>query len=356
MNIGRAIVQKLIKGYRRSREEEEPIKIIRRVEIEEGPKTQPIFEKSVGVVQKPVEVVQRPVNVVQKTPVETAQRPITIIQTQFGAPIEIPKIPHRVDKLLTLHGGEPLVEKNLNLTYPLIPRKPAKDEKVFAYAKIFWDDKENRYMYQVVEPELSNKLKNILEKIRELLEQRLDVDFSKLKKFEASNYLKKEVDEILKYFGFITTGEERDILKYYIERDFIGLGKLEPIMRDTDIEDVSCDGIGIPIFVFHRNPDIGSIITNISFDKEEELDSFINRLAQLSGKTISVAEPLMDGMLPDGSRLQLTLETDIARRGSNFSGKRILCVSILLVEVLLLQPSAASQHYLNPDKGFNPLS
>ncbi|MDP2816558.1 MAG: type II/IV secretion system ATPase subunit, partial [Rectinemataceae bacterium] len=36
-------------------------------------------------------------------------------------------------------------------------------------------------------------------------------------------------------------------------------------------------------------------------------------------KTISVASPLVDAALPDGSRIQLTLGTDIARRGSNFT-------------------------------------
>jgi flagellar protein FlaI len=99
----------------------------------------------------------------------------------------------------------------------------------------------------------------------------------------------------------------------------MGLGKIEPLMRDSQIEDISCDGIGIPIFVFHRNPELGSVSTNIIFYDGDELDSFITRLGQLTGKSISVAEPLLDGALPDGSRLQATLATDIARKGSNFT-------------------------------------
>ena len=90
-------------------------------------------------------------------------------------------------------------------------------------------------------------------------------------------------------------------------------------MRDKNLEDVSCDGVGIPIFVYHRNPVLGSVATNISFDDSDELDSFIARMVQFSGKSISVAQPLIDGALPDGSRLQATLATDIARRGSNFT-------------------------------------
>jgi flagellar protein FlaI len=113
--------------------------------------------------------------------------------------------------------------------------------------------------------------------------------------------------------------EKQDQLLYYVERDFIGLERIEPLMQDPNIEDISCDGVGIPIFVQHRDPNVGSIKTNVVFESAEELDAFVNKLAQRCGKTISVAEPLIDATLPDGSRLQATLGTDIAKRGSNFT-------------------------------------
>jgi flagellar protein FlaI len=205
------------------------------------------------------------------------------------------------------------------IIYPLIPLKPKKDETVFAYAKIFWDSKQNKNVYQVIEPELTEKLKGIMGKVKELLEQKLDVDLSKMKKTEASDYLNKQIEDIINYFGFKINFTEKQILRYYIERDFIGLGKIEPLFRDPQIEDISCDGVGIPIFVFHRNPNIGSIVTNVTYTDSDELDSFIIRLSQISGKSISIAQPLLDATLPDGSRLQATLGTDIARRGSNFT-------------------------------------
>lgn len=203
--------------------------------------------------------------------------------------------------------------------YPLIPNKPAKGESIFAYSNIFWNKNQSKYIYQVVEPKLNPKLLKSLEKVKELLEQRLDVDFSKLKKFEARDYLKNQIKDILNYFKFQLVESELQILQFYIERDFIGLGKIEPLMQDSQIEDISCDGVGIPVFIFHRDSRLGSVVTNITYDTDEELDSFVTRLAQLCGKSISVAEPLVDGSLPDGSRLQTTLATDIARRGSNFT-------------------------------------
>ncbi len=230
---------------------------------------------------------------------------------------EIPEISIRKAEIgkLKLEETEPIP----TITYPLIPRTPAKDEPIFAYAKIFWDSKLNKNVYQIIEPELTDKLEESLSKIKGLLEQKLDIDISKLKKVEATEYLNKQIEDLIDYFGFKISLTERQILRYYIERDFIGLGKIEPIFRDPQIEDISCDGVEIPIFVFHRNPKIGSIITNIMFPDSDELDSFITRLAQISGKSISIAKPLVDATLPDGSRLQATLGTDIARRGSNFT-------------------------------------
>lgn len=243
-----------------------------------------------------------------------ASKPLGTSETVEG--FEIPQMPKKGAKIEALETEE---EKSyLSLAYPLIPRSPAKNEHVFAYTKIFWDSANNRYVYNLVEPELNEKLRDVYKKVKEMLEQRLDIDFSKLKKIEATGFLDKQVDDVLKYFNFVITENEKRILKYYMTRDFTGLEMIEPLVQDPNIEDISCDGVGIPIFIFHRNSEIGSIATNVAFDDSEQLDSFVIRLAQLCGKAVSVSEPLLDGTLPDGSRIQATLGTDIARRGSNF--------------------------------------
>ena len=64
---------------------------------------------------------------------------------------------------------------------------------------------------------------------------------------------------------------------------------------------------------------IGSARKCHLFDDADELNEFVVKLAQKCNKTISIAEPLLDGALPDGSRVQATLGTDIARKGSNFT-------------------------------------
>lgn len=238
-----------------------------------------------------------------------------IVETDL---IKIPPIRLTPTSLLAQEEEERDV-RTINVTYPLIPTKPAKGERIYSYTNIRWDPGTHSLMYAVTEPALAQEDQILLQRIKETLQERLDVSFTKIKSNEAETYLDQKIEEVLQILQTSPDPTRRDVLVYYIKRDFIGLGKIEPFMHDPYIEDISCDGTGIPIFIYHRNPKIGSIPTNIVFEDKEDLDSFVLKLAQKSGHSISMAEPMIDAALPDGSRLQATLSTDIARRGSNFT-------------------------------------
>ncbi len=210
-------------------------------------------------------------------------------------------------------------KKEINLKYPLVPPNPKPNEPVYAWAHIHWDTKLRGLIYEVHEPEITPAERQKLEEIKRIMEDKIDISLDLIGKGAAINYLKRMLNKVVTAYGFNLTPRQRDIFEYYILRDFIGLGKIQPLMNDPNIEDISCDGVGIPVFVYHRNPRIGSLRTNIVFENNEELDEFVIKLAQWCGRSISVAEPLLDGSLPDGSRVQAVLSTDIARRGSNFT-------------------------------------
>lgn len=244
--------------------------------------------------------------------------------------IEIP------ERLTTAAGETEDIENamNINVVYPLIPRAPAKGEMVYSYANILWDQKENGLVYNVYEPVLAPEEKRILSKSKDLLEERLNIDLRKLRKAEAISYLLRQTDDVFSLMGVKLDQKRTDVLRYYIRRDFVGLERIEPLMNDPNIEDISCDGTNIPIYIFHRNPLIGSIRTNIKFPDQKSLDTFAVKLSQRAGKTISVAEPLLDGTLTDGSRVQATLGTDIARRGSNFTIRKFTDVPLTPIDML----------------------
>ncbi len=95
------------------------------------------------------------------------------------------------------------------------------------------------------------------------------------------------------------------------------MGKIEALLRDPFIEDLSCDGLNVPIFVLHGK--YGPLRTNISFNNDHDLNSFVMKLAQRCGKYVSFSQPYIDGRLPDGSRVNLTFEHEITTKGSTFT-------------------------------------
>lgn len=211
---------------------------------------------------------------------------------------------------------------DVDVTYPLIPEDPESGDIVYAWAHISWNEKQGELEYRVIEPDLDHHTERILDRIKEILERSFDVDFTELEADEADQYLTEKIDMIVDKYNISLTDRQRDVIRYYAYRDFAGLGQLQPLMNDKEVEDISCDGNNIPVYVYHRNPKFGSIKTNIVWDDEDELDSFVMKLAQRCGRSISVSSPLLDGALPDGSRVQATLATDIARKGSNFTIRR----------------------------------
>lgn len=219
-------------------------------------------------------------------------------------------------------GGEDEGARDVEVTYPLVPEDPDQGETVYAWAYITFDEEEGELLYRVVEPHLDSATEEILNQVRDILQRSFDIDFTDLETEEAEEYLQEEIDRIVDKYNISMTPEQREKIRYYAKRDFAGLGKLQPLMNDTEIEDISCDGTGIPVYAYHRNPEFGSVATNVSWDDPDELDSFVMKLAQRCGQSISVSQPLLDGSLPDGSRVQATLATDIARHGSNFTIRR----------------------------------
>ena len=184
---------------------------------------------------------------------------------------------------------------------------------------IVYDKKLKEYKYVVREPELTEeeeKIKNELIKLFKLL---ADVPVFDVDEKEKQKILEESLDQIIKDNGIKIPEESKDKIFYYIMRDFVGYGKIDIPMRDGEIEDISCDGYSVPIFVHHRK--YQSIETNIRFKDGEELDSFVVRLAQICGKQISVYSPIVDGKLPDGSRLQATLSKTVTRE-STFTVRR----------------------------------
>jgi flagellar protein FlaI len=189
----------------------------------------------------------------------------------------------------------------------------------YSFVRIKYDNNDSEYLYEVIEPTMSDDERSLLEVLKQALVMTLNLaDTDSIK--EKEGILKEGTAELLSTLGVTLNPISREKIDYFLRRDFIGYGVIDVMMIDPNVEDCSCDGVDIPFFIFHRK--YGSIRSNLRFEKELDLDSFVVWLAQKCGKHISVADPLLDATIPDGSRLNATLGKHVTKRGSSFTIRR----------------------------------
>jgi len=192
-------------------------------------------------------------------------------------------------------------------------------EEPYSFVRIIYDSISSEYIYEVIEPPLSEDEENVVRVLKETLIDRLERFDSEIKE-ERRKYITDNIEKILKELGIHLHPITKERVVYYILRDFIGYGPIQVAMIEGQVEDISCDGVNVPIFIYHRK--YGSIRSNLMFKSEVELDSFVVWIAQLCGKHISVASPMLDATMPDGSRLQETLGRHVTKKGSSFTIRR----------------------------------
>jgi len=193
----------------------------------------------------------------------------------------------------------------------LVDEKTGFGWKGLGSSMIIFDNIKKEYRYEVIEPTLTEEEEKIKEKIIYFFRVRADLDIFDTNEADKKHNLEKALDQIVSENHFKFSNNTKDKIYYYVFQEFMGYGKIDILMKDKGIEDISCDGIGVPIFIFHK--DFESIKSNIIFKDIDVLDSFVVKLSQMCGKQISVYEPIVDGKLSDGSRLQTTLSRTITR-------------------------------------------
>ena len=183
----------------------------------------------------------------------------------------------------------------------------------YAYANLYRDEYGHVH-YQMVEPKLTEKELVVLEESYEQLKTVLVYDeVRKRGEFELD---REVVREIITGYDPQITPERRDTLLYYLNRNTMGYGRLDALLHDERIEDITCNGAGIPIFLYHRR--FANVQTDIVFDANE-LNKYVLKLAQKADKQISLTTPLIDAALPEGSRAQITYSDIVSAKGSSFT-------------------------------------
>ena len=185
----------------------------------------------------------------------------------------------------------------------------------FAYVVVTYDPSASEHHYHVVEPDRDEFTRELMERvvvdIRDPLLYRPDETDA-----VGESVLREELTTLLQQYGVEVDMATYHTVLYYLHRDFVGYGKIDALLHDAHIEDISCDGYDLPVFVYHD--DYADIETNVVFGGDE-LDDYVIRLAQRSGRHVSVGDPVVSTTLPDGSRAELSFGQEVTPRGSAFT-------------------------------------
>ncbi|MDD1708465.1 MAG: type II/IV secretion system ATPase subunit [Methanoregulaceae archaeon] len=187
----------------------------------------------------------------------------------------------------------------------------------YGYIRITYDHATHENTYEILEPVLTSPEEELFREIKERIFERLDINTQNMPDEQARTTLRNVSDEVIADFGIHLTPLQREKILYSMYKEFLGNGMIDPIMHDRYIEDISCDGVNSYLFVYHTRYE--SMRTNLRYKTAEELDSFVTKLAQRSGKYISIAEPMLDSTMHDGSRIQMTLGTEVTAHGSTYT-------------------------------------
>jgi flagellar protein FlaI len=216
----------------------------------------------------------------------------------------------------------------------------------YAYVGIAADPMTGELRYEVIEPQLAEGELKLVEDVKEALRYEADGEADKLRGKVDADYLERNVKRLAKRYKLPLSENGFGKIMYYLKRDLLGYGKLDAVMRDPYVEDVSCDGVKVPVYVFHTR--FESLPTNVVFEDPDELDSFVRRLAYRATQQITVARPIVEGSLPEGFRIHLTL-SEVSRRGSTFTIRKYRAEPFTIVDLIdygTISPEMAAYFWL----------
>jgi len=188
----------------------------------------------------------------------------------------------------------------------------------FSHVVIVQNPKTGEHKYILDELQLDPLERGVYNRILEILLAEIESPKEEIldpRKFFAEE-AKKIVDKYRISLGWLPDVSWYKIL-YHAERDLVGFGKIDPLMRDPNIEDISCDGVKKSVYIWHRN--FESIQTNLEFENDETLDNTIVKLVHMAGKHVSTAFPIVDASLPGKHRLAVCYRREITPFGTAFT-------------------------------------
>ncbi|MCX8184732.1 MAG: type II/IV secretion system ATPase subunit [Sulfolobales archaeon] len=278
-----------------------------------------------------------PIFIVKKRAKDEVQKQDAVNSLVDIEPVKPIASPERL-RLSIVRGDVKLLE-----TYPLY--------EPWAYAYITEDLKAGTINYVVYEIGLTPQEESVYKSIVDYIMWELEPPKTQIE--DVRGYISSFAKRAIRLFQLRlgrTPGLSWSKIGYYIERNIIGYSFIDPLMRDPNIEDISCNGPNLPVYVWHRKYEY--LPTSVVFRTSQELDEFVIKLAHLASKHISVAYPVLDAILPGGHRIAATFQKEVSTKGSTFTIRKFREDPITIVDLIsygTISPETAAYFWLAMD-------
>lgn len=250
-------------------------------------------------------------------------KPLQIIEKikkAFSPEIDyVEELPFEVGEVQVPIPGVP--QRKVKITYLV------KEPFQYAHVEYIADD----LLYTCIEPPLSDGEQQNLMIVENAFDKMAHAEILLVAEEDRTSALRDRFNLILEIYKMRLTDFQKEKFFYYLFKKYMGFGKIDILMNDPYIEDITCNGPNAPIYVNHRI--YGSVATDIVFE-EIELNNFVMRMAQAAGRHISVLQPIRDATLTDGSRANLTLGKEVTKKGSTFTIRRFRSNPVSCIDLL----------------------
>lgn len=188
----------------------------------------------------------------------------------------------------------------------------------FAHAAIVQNPASGEYKYILDELQLDTLEQDVYDRILEILLAEIASPKEEIK--DPQKFFVTEAEKIVGKYR-ISLGWLPDVswskIVYHAQRNLVGFGRIDALMRDPHIEDISCDGVQKPVYIWHRKYE--NLETNLVFLDDRELDDSVVKLVHMAGKHVSSAFPIVDASLPGRHRLAVCYRREVTPFGTAFT-------------------------------------
>ncbi|CCQ32952.1 Type II secretion system protein [Halorhabdus tiamatea SARL4B] len=189
--------------------------------------------------------------------------------------------------------------------------------------------------YYAIEPELADDERTVFEKVRNRLLERsvmkpapseeaeyddrieeLLQETTRVKNRESGNGVMSRLGDITNLGKVDVTEETYENIRYRLNRDIVGLGPLEPVMRDPANEDIHVIG---PHECYVDHSVYSLIKTTVDFGEDGQYEQWLRNMGERIGDPVSDSDPIIDSTLPDGSRINIIYSDDVSLKGPSLT-------------------------------------